>query len=163
MKKPNTKATQVKPVFKIPNIIWLQKIDKVILYIQELDLSIKTAKIEIFFKKMSFYIESKTDIKFKFDIDFFSDVYKDIKLNDNGRYLKVIVIKKENQFWPRLTREKEVFKWINIDSHNFNEESDDDSIIDQNGCDSDYEIKDDELIKNKHNIEEVSLFLNNEL
>ncbi len=163
MKKANQKVTQNKPVYKIPNITWLQKIDKVILYVQELDLCIKSAKIEIFFKKMSFYIESKADIKFKFDIDFFSDVYKDIKLNDSGRYLKVIVIKKEIQFWPRLTREKEVFKWVNIDPHNFNEESDDDSIIEQIGCDSDYEIKDTEIVNNKHAMDEVLLFLKDEL
>ena len=94
---------------------------------------------------MSFKIEGKTGKKFRFELDFYSDIYKEVKINDKERYLKIIVIKKEMQIWPRLTREKEVFTWITCDPLNFNEEDEFDNIIEQN-TDYDYELKKDIVI-----------------
>lgn len=127
--------------FKIPNVIWFQTFEKVILRIDEFDLLPNKVAIEIFFKKMSFRCETKDGRKIKFEIDFFSDVMKEIIIDKKERWLKLLVSKKENQYWPRLTREKESFSWIKLDYHNFNEEDEDDAIIDTQGGEFDFETK----------------------
>lgn len=139
---------------KTPNVYWFQTFDKVIIHIEELNLQANKAKIEIFFKKMTFKIDSPTGIHFKFDIDFYSDVFKDIAIDSKERYLKLIITKKENQFWPRLTREKETFSWIKLDHQNFIEECDDDTIVQDTGMEFDYELKENQIEEINYNIAE---------
>lgn len=136
-----------------PHINWYQTINKVYLTVNEIDLA--KPKIEIFFKKMTVKTQNKQGKKFKFDIDFFSDIYKEIKIDDSGRFLRLIVTKKEHQYWPRLYREKESFNWIHIDSVNYIDEDDDDEIIEDynyNVNEFDCEINEDivNLIVDKH-------------
>lgn len=114
----------------IPQITWFQTLNKVYLTIHEFN--INPPKIEIFFKKMTCKTETKDNKKkIKFDIDFFSDIYKEIKIDNYGRLLRLIISKKEHQYWPRLYREKESFSWISCDAINFEEEECDDKIIDE--------------------------------
>lgn len=112
----------------IPRIYWYQTINKVYLTIQIL--GVKTPKIEVFFKKMTFIADiQKSKDKIKFDIDFYSDIYKDIMIQNNSRNMQLIISKKEYQFWPRLYRDKDVIPWISVDPINFRNEEDDDEII----------------------------------
>ena len=181
-----------KKEFRTPTVTWFQTFDKVYLYIEECNLIAKTAKIEIFFKKMTFKIEkldnfetNKNQINFnntnkggsntsntnslykkesnkinnksvgeliKFDIDFFSDIYKDVIIDDSGRYLKLVITKKESQYWPRVTREKESFNWIKINNMNYREEEDDDFNIDSNPYNNEMFSEDYELSKGEYEL-----------
>jgi hypothetical protein len=131
----------------IPRIYWYQTINKVYLTIQLL--GIKTPKIEVFFKKMTFMADiQKSKDKIKFDIDFFSDIYKDISINNHTRNMQLIISKKEYQFWPRLYRDKDVIPWISVDPINFRNEEDDDEIINDIGIfktENECEINENEL------------------
>lgn len=84
------------------------------------------------YSKINKYKSNNNNRLIKFEIDFFSDVFKDIVIDNSGRYLKLIIKKKESQYWPRLTREKESFSWIKINRFNYIEESDDDYILEKN-------------------------------
>ena len=81
---------------------------------------------------MTFKTSNKiTDEKYKFELDFYSDIFKDIKIENNckdTKFLKIIISKKENQYWPRLIREKLSFHWIVKDFVSFQDEVDDDRI-----------------------------------
>lgn len=114
--------------YKQPYVLWAQRKDKVVLTITELN--IKPPKVDVFFKKMSFISETndKTPLKLKFDIDFYSDIKKDIHVDTRERFMKLIVTKKEKIWWPRLTREKERFPWIFIDYDLIEDEDDEENF-----------------------------------
>lgn len=127
MKQKKTKIIEAQE--QVPNIFWYQNFKKIFILINEFDLNLTTSKIEIFFKKTTFYIKNIRGQAFKFEIDFFSDIHKDFILYDNERLLKLVIYKKDYQIWPRLTRQKEFFSWIKVYPYNFIQDSDDDSIV----------------------------------